>query len=155
MGSEFLSEAVFNEIREIVNKSGFEIVDVKVGKTSGMTKVTLIIYKKTGVSLKDCEEVSRIVLPRIEMLEMLNEVSLEVSSPGIDRVIKNRDEYRIFMGRGVKIFLKDRDTPLVGVINEYVNDKNTLELKRGADIIKIDIDKIRKAKLYDYEEVEE
>ncbi|RKX80925.1 MAG: ribosome maturation factor RimP, partial [Spirochaetes bacterium] len=93
--------------------------------------------------------------PRIEMLEMLNEVSLEVSSPGIDRVIKNRDEYRIFMGRGVKIFLKDRDTPLVGVINEYVNDKNTLELKRGADTIKIDIDKIRKAKLYDYEEVEE
>jgi len=155
LGSEFLSEAVFNEIREIVNKSGFEIVDVKVGKTGGMTKVTLIIYKKTGVSLKDCEEVSRIVLPRIEMLEMLNEVSLEVSSPGIDRVIKNRDEYRIFMGRGVKIFLKDRDTPLVGVINEYVNDKNTLELKRGADTIKIDIDKIRKAKLYDYEEVEE
>lgn len=152
MGSEFLSEIVYNEIREIMGKLGFEIVEIKVGRTSGMTKVTLIIYKKTGVSLKDCEEVSKIILPRIEMIEMINNVSLEVSSPGIDRVIKNGDEYRIFEGRGVMIFLKDETTHREGVIKKYNKDKNTVEIEKGNKIINIDIDKIRKAKLFDYEE---
>ena len=154
MGREFLSEIVYNEIREIVGKLGFEIVEVKVGRTGGMTKVTLIIYKKTGISLKNCEDVSKIVLPRIEILEMLPNISLEVSSPGIDRVIKNRDEYRIFEGRGVMIFLKGEDIRLEGVIKKYNKEKNTVEIKRGVKIINIDIDKIRKAKLFDYEEVE-
>jgi len=152
LGSEFLSEIVYNEIREIMGKLGFEIVEIKVGRTGGMTKVTLIIYKKTGVSLKDCEEVSKIILPRIEMIEMITNVSLEVSSPGIDRVIKNGDEYRIFEGRGVMIFLKDENTHREGVIKKYNKDKNTVEIEKGVKIINIDIDKIRKAKLFDYEE---
>ena len=154
MGNQFLSELVNREIKEIVTKMGFEIVEARVGRTSGMTKVIIIIYKNNGVSLHDCEKVSKIVLPRLEMIDMLDNLSVEVSSPGTDRVIKRKDEYRIFKERGVIIYYGNSDVPVKGLISDFLADKNIVRIKKAKDLTDINIDTIRKAKLYDYQEVE-
>ncbi len=154
MGNQFLSELVNREIKEIVTKMGFEIVEAGAGRTSGMTKIIIIIYNNNGVSLHDCEKVSKIVLPRLEMIGMPDNLSVEVSSPGTDRVIKRKDEYRIFKGRGVIIYYGNKDVPVKGVISDFLADKNIVRIKRAKDLTDINIDTIRKAKLYDYQEVE-
>ena len=51
----------------------------------------------------ECAEISGMLFPRLETIDALADPSLEVSSPGMDRVVKRPSEYDIFRGRGVRV----------------------------------------------------
>jgi ribosome maturation factor RimP len=80
-------------------------------------------------------------------------VSLEVSSPGIERIIRSPAEYAFFLGRGVRI-LSGTDTEWFGGIIDRVED-GALWLKRGKEKREFALAEIRKARLDYSVEVEE
>jgi ribosome maturation factor RimP len=113
----------------------------------------VVIYRQEGVGVDDCAEVSGMLLPRLETIEGMSDVSLEVSSPGIERTLRSAAEYAIFAGRGVR-FLAGDETEWRGGIIERV-EGGTLWLRTGKDRKGFALSDIRKARLDHSVEVEE
>lgn len=124
---------------------GFEVVEVKLGLSHKLSHISIVVYNKNGVGINDCSSISRNILPRLELIEELDNITLEVTSPGIDRQIKSKEEYDIFVGRGIKLLLIDSSEWTGGIISEVKNNK--LFLLKEKEIIEIEMNSIKKAKL--------
>jgi ribosome maturation factor RimP len=152
-----MSGRVDAEIRQAVEPvlagMGFSLVELSVGRLKGSTRVAVILYRKEGVGIDECAEVSRLLFPRLETLEGFADVSLEVSSPGMERQIRGPGEYAIFVGRGVRLLAGDSTQWQAGIIDGVEGD--TLWLKRGRERTGVAIPGIRKARLDYSVEIEE
>jgi len=74
---------------------------------------------------------------------MLDEdFSLDVSSPGAERVLKSMDEVNIFKDRKARVVLKD-GTTLLGILKGLDEKKETLMLKNS------DNDELRRINVFD------
>ena len=108
-------------VTPIVEAMGFRLVELGLHRSRGGSRVHVVIYRPEGVGVDDCAALSRNLKPRLELAAGLGEVGLEVSSPGLDRVLKDPVEYEIFKGRGLRLWLRDAEDWLDGV-NEGVAD---------------------------------
>jgi ribosome maturation factor RimP len=69
--------------------------------------VRLFIDRQPGVGLEDCEHVSREVSALFDVADPVpTAYTLEVSSPGLDRVLRTPAHFARFVGRRVKIELR-------------------------------------------------
>lgn len=69
--------------------------------------VRIFIEKEDGVTLEDCERVSRQVSSVFDVEDPLAEhYTLEVSSPGMDRALYTRDQYALYLGEQVALKLR-------------------------------------------------
>lgn len=85
----------------------YELVDMKYLQEGGRWILRLFIDKDGGVNLDDCQKVSEKVGSILDAGEMMTHAyHLEVSSPGIDRVLKKAADYERFSGHRVKVRLK-------------------------------------------------
>jgi ribosome maturation factor RimP len=151
--AEHFQETIHDAIQPLLAGMGFSLVEVTVGRRKGATVVNLIIYRPAGVGVEQCASVSELVYPRLQTMEELGDVSLEVSSPGIERVIKSPEEYRIFSGRGVRV-LAGMETEWFSGIIEGVQGE-TLALRKGKKRFEFALGDIRRARLDHTAEVEE
>ncbi len=145
MYSGHVNDTVRAEIEPVLNGMGFSLVELAIGRIKGVTRVSVVVYRPEGVGIDECAEISRLIFPRLETVEGFAEVSLEVSSPGIERIIKSPAEYAIFRGRGVRI-LEGGNTEWIGGVIETAED-GVLTLKGGGQLKKFPFSSIRKAKL--------
>jgi ribosome maturation factor RimP len=151
--SERIDRDVRGAIEPLLSGMGFSLVDLSIGRLKGSTRVCVVIYRKEGVGVEECAEVSSLLFPRLEATEGLPDVSLEVSSPGIERAIHSPAEYPIFVGRGVRI-LSGADPEWVRGIIDHV-EAGTLWLRSGGHTRGFALSGIRKARLDHSVEVEE
>jgi ribosome maturation factor RimP len=140
-------------IQPLLAGMGFSLVEISAGRRKGSTVVSLVIYRKEGVGVEQCAEVSSLVFPRLQTMEDLGDVSLEVSSPGIERSIKSPGEYAIFVGRGVRVLAADETEWFSGIIEGVEGD--TLRLRKGSGRYGFALNGIRRARLDHTVEVEE
>ncbi|RKX79684.1 MAG: ribosome assembly cofactor RimP [Spirochaetes bacterium] len=124
---------------------GFSIVEIRSRQLREKFFVGLTIYRNEGVTIENCTEVYHTVLPKIELAENTRDVHLEVSSPGIDRVLKNSDEFSIFTGRKVKMLVEGSNEWVRGIIKETDEDRVMLQIEDK--IAGFTYDSIRKAQL--------
>ncbi len=153
MYAESLEKTVREVVEPLLSGLGYSLVELAIGRLSGSTRVNVVIYREKGVGVDECADVSGMLFPRLETIEALANPSLEVSSPGIDRVLKRPSEYSVFRGRGVRILAGDA-TEWIGGIIERVEEA-TLWLRRGRETQGFAISGIRKARLDYSVEVEE
>ena len=150
---EHFHDSVREAVEPVLAGMGLFLVEMTLGRRKGTTRVGVVIYRKEGIGVDDCAEVSGMLLPRLETIEGMGDVSLEVSSPGIERTLRNPGEYAIFAGRGVRI-LAGAETEWQGGIIQRV-EGSILWLKTGREIKGFAIADIRKARLDHSVEVEE
>ncbi len=153
MYTEQFEKAVRDTIEPVLTAMGFSLVDCTVGRRKGATRVAVVIYRKEGVGVEDCAAVSGALLPRLETLPEMQEVSLEVSSPGTERVLRSPAEYSLFAGRGVRILSGEETEWRRGIIDHVEN--GTLWLREGKESHGFALAGIRRARLDDSVEVEE
>jgi ribosome maturation factor RimP len=151
--AEHFQEGIRQTVEPVLQGMGFSLVNLSVHRQKGSTRVNVVIYRKEGVGIDECAAVSGMVLPRLQTLEGLGEVSLEVSSPGTERVLKSSEEFGIFVGRGVRILAGDETEWRGGVIEKA--DGQTVWLQRAGQTRAYPISAIRKARLDYSVEVEE
>jgi ribosome maturation factor RimP len=72
-------------------------VEVLLAERVGSSTVRLVIDRPEGVDLGTCERVTN------HLRDLLNEVALEVSSPGPERPLTKPDHFRRFLGRRVRV----------------------------------------------------
>lgn len=137
--------ALREAVEPIVAGMGFSLVELRHTRSHRLNHVSVIVYRPEGVGVEDCASLSRTLYPRLELEEDLQDLRLEVSSPGLDRVIKSFEEFAIFQGRGVRVLREGADDYLRGRIEAVRGD--TLVLESPGETIEIRRADIRKARL--------
>jgi len=102
-----LRERLTALIEPLVARLGYELVDLEY--TSGRSHATVRIFidRPEGVGLDDCASVSREVSALLDVEDPIPVAfTLEVSSPGFDRVLRTPAHFLRFMGSRVVIELR-------------------------------------------------
>jgi ribosome maturation factor RimP len=90
----------------VVTAEGFELFDVVFVKEGANWYLRLFVDKPSGVSINDCEQVSRAVEKVLDEKDPIEQsYILEVSSPGMDRPLKKDADYTRFQGSLVDVRL--------------------------------------------------
>ena len=101
-----ITEAVDRAVRATVEAQGFELDEVEYQKEHGNWVLTLYIDAPGGVSLDDCERVSRAVDPVLDEADPIPEAYyLSVSSIGIDRPLKKDKDFSRNLGNKLDVKL--------------------------------------------------
>jgi len=91
-------------ILPVLEDRQFELVDLEYQREGRDWFVRIYIDKPGGITLDDCAEISREVDDLIEVEELVSHAyRLEVSSPGLDRPLKQLKDYDRFAGQTVKV----------------------------------------------------
>ena len=101
------SDGLQQIIAPLLEGMGLSLVELSIGKHRGDTRVNLVLYRDGGISLDDLTEAQKVLRPRLELEYDRDSLSVEISSPGTSRVIKNIPEYDIFRGRGIRLLIGD------------------------------------------------
>lgn len=123
---------------------GYELVDFEV---SGRGLMRVFMDKPEGIALQDCERVSN-QLTRLFMVEGVEYERLEVSSPGLDRVLKKSSDFERFKGQQAQIKLRmplNGRKKFVGFIVEV--KEGMVQLNLGESSVDIELSNIDKARL--------
>ena len=115
----------------IIEEYGFELVDVEYVKEGGTWYLRTYIDKEGGISIDDCEKVSRRLSDILDEKDYIEDTYIfEVSSPGLGRPLKKEKDYRRSLGEEVEIKTYraiDRQKEFVGILKDYDKDTVTIE----------------------------
>ena len=110
-------------LEKTITGLGYELVDVV--QSNGGKLIQIFIDKPEGITVDDCALVSN-QLSRLLMVEDVDYDRLEVSSPGLDRVLKKPADFMRFAGYTIK--LKTRS-----VLPEWGNQKKFTATLKGLE----------------------
>ncbi len=140
------------EIAEAAARDNFlELFDLKTRAQGKKLVVTLVIDKKAGlVKLEECAAVSRDFEKRLDELNLIeSSYLLEVSSPGLDRPLRNPEDFRRFKGRLANILLAEPlegRTDFRGRLGEVQGDRVEF-LAEGGKILWLSFSMMKRANL--------
>ena len=124
---------------------GYELVDLE--RSGKGLFLRVFIDKLGGINVDDCATVSH-HLARLLAVENINYERLEVSSPGLDRLLKNERDFVRFTGQKARIKLRipvDGQRNFVGVLREAGAGKVQLEV--DGKVLSLDLSNLEKARL--------
>ena len=119
----------------VAQELGYELFDVEYVKEGPDWFLRLYITKESGISIDDCEIMSRAIDPLLDEADIIKgHYYLEVSSVGLDRPLKKEKDFRYFMGEmiEVKLFrpLEGKDF-WVGRLTSYDDGFFTVSVEEG------------------------
>ena len=123
----------------VAASEGLEIVDVQLLGGGGHRMLRLYIDKPEGVSHADCEYISHNVGTILDVEDVIpgGRYTLEVSSPGVERKLARPREFERFVGRKVKVTLREpveNQRHWVGALSGFNEGVITLEPAPGKSI---------------------
>ena len=128
------AEALFLPVTEELN---LELVDVEYVKEAGSYYLRAYIDKEGGVTIDDCENVSRAVNPKLDEEDFIDgSYTLEVSSPGLGRPLKKEKDYARSIGKELEIHTYravDGSKEFFGVLDAYDKETVTITEEDGSE----------------------
>lgn len=110
----------------LAEAAGCSLWDVEYVKEAGTWFLRVYIDKQGGISIEDCEAVSRPLSDKLDEVDPIEgSYTLEVSSAGADRALKKPEHFRQFMGAEVEVRLyrpRDGRKEHVGTLTDYTED---------------------------------
>lgn len=146
-----LTERLFNLCQPAVLALGYELVDVEWVPAQGGRRLRVYVARagEGKIGFDDCDHVAVALETVLDAVSELTEYTLEVSSPGLDRVIKRSTEYDIFKRRRVAVFLaepiaarREHEGTLLGRVEHHV-----LLASDTGETLLIPMEHIRKCRL--------
>ena len=123
----------------IIDQFGFELVDVEYVKEAGNWYLRFYIDKEGGITVDDCEAVSRRLSDLMDEKDFIEEAYiLEVSSPGLGRPLKKDKDLERSLGESVDVKLfraMDRQKEFTGILKAWDKDTVTLEFEEEAELV--------------------
>ena len=123
----------------------FELVDIELSRSGGMIRV--FIDRAGGVTVEDCAAASN-HLTRLFAVEEVEYSRLEVSSPGLDRPLRQPRDFRRFAGERVHVRMRvpvDGRKNFVGVLRGASDAQ--VELEVDGALLSLSLAQLDKARL--------
>ncbi len=117
--------------------NGCEIYDVEYVKEGSNWYLRAYIDKPEGVSILDCENVSRAFSEKLDEIDLIPDAYiLEVSSPGLGRALKKDRHLEKSLGEEVEIKTYkpiERQKEFAGILKTFDKDTVTIEMESGSE----------------------
>lgn len=144
-----LRERVIALTEPLLGRLGYELVELEYAAGRSHATLRFFIDKSGGIGLEDCEQVSREISAMLDVEDPIPiAYTLEVSSPGFDRVLRTRAHFERFAGERVHVELKvprEGRRRYTGTLRTVADDGLTLEVDR--ETVSVPFDEIGKARL--------
>ncbi len=132
------TELVESIVKDTVTALGYELCDVEFVKEYGDWVLTLFINKEGGVTIDDCETVSRAVDPVLDEKDPIaQQYYLSVSSLGIDRPLKKDADFQRNLGTElvVKLYMPlNGKKEYIGMLESFDGEKFTVVDEKAEQI---------------------
>lgn len=144
MKNDDLVNEIYEMVKPIADELNYDIYHVEYVKENGELYLRIYIEKDGGITLSDCEALSRRVSDLMDEKDPIKDpYFLEVSSPGLNRTLFTEEHYKRFIGREVMVkFTKSVDGKknIKGILKEVNEDSIVVEADQ---LINIPKDKIK------------
>ena len=148
MKVESLIKEIYGIVEPIANELNLEIYHIEYVKENGEYYLRIYIEKDGGITLSDCEALSRRVSDLMDEKDPIKDpYFLEVSSPGLNRTLFTNEHYTRFIGSEVLVKLNkaiEGTKTIKGILKENNETSITVE---GTEEIIIPKDKIKSVNL--------
>lgn len=148
MAQENIEAKVEKKLKPIIENLGYSLYDVLYEKEGKDYYLRIIIDKQGTIDIKDCEIVNDAINDVLDEEDYIKQqYYLEVSSPGLERVLRKKEHFLKQIGNEIMVKLFKpiyKEKELKGILKEY-ND-NELILTQENKEIRIDIKNIALAK---------
>ncbi|MDR2508033.1 MAG: ribosome maturation factor RimP [Candidatus Accumulibacter sp.] len=129
---------------------GYELVDVERSPQGRVLRIFIDKPEKPGgVDIEDCVLVNN-QLSRVLVVENVDYERLEISSPGLDRVLRKPSDFRRFSGSEISLRLRlplNGRRKFTGVLLQHEGDGGKVRLLADTGEIEFDLENIDKARL--------
>src|SRR5580658_5878183 len=144
-----LRERLIALIEPLLGQLGYELVELEFAPAHGRGSLRIFIDRPEGIGIGDCERISREVSALLDVEDPIPAAySLEVSSPGDDRVLRTYAHFERFKGSRVLVELvapRDGRRRYTGVMQEVSATGVALEVDRQR--VDVPFGEIAKARL--------
>jgi ribosome maturation factor RimP len=151
--------ALRESLEAVVRELGLALIELDVFRTkvrkrspqaplpgvSMTVQVRVIVYKPGALGTDDCSRVYRAILPRLEQAFPEGEFSVEVSTPGINRIVKDGVELAHYRGKGVRLWRTDISDWSAGLLEAA--DEYGIIIRGKEEMIRLDYAIVAKARL--------
>ena len=131
-----MTKAAWRQIEPLIedelNTAGIELVELQYRKENEEQFLRVFIDHEAGVDLEICTRASRLVKPLVDGEDVFYD-HLEVSSPGIDRVLKTEKDFFRFAGERVIVKMKkpyDGPGKITGILRSVTDQQIELEIEQ-------------------------
>ncbi len=146
-------EILNEEVEKITIPLGLKTIELDAKRGPNGLNIIAVIDKDGGVTISDCEKVTRLLNDRLAVLHPaeIDNYTLQVTSPGTSRVFKDKKEYELFILKDVKVILlkpldsRQGSTVIEGKLTGFKDDVVNIETE--GELIHIPLNKISKTKL--------
>jgi len=156
-GGHILSSNVVKKTEDLVlpilEEQNFELVDIEYTKEGSNWYLRVYIDKDGGIEIDECGLVSEKLSEELDKADPIKDpYFLEVSSPGVERPLKTKEDLKKHVNSYVNVRLYEKienDKEFEGTIQSFENDVLQLEIKikTRKKVIEIPYEKIAKARL--------
>lgn len=123
-----IKKSLEQTLLEDIENNGYELIEIEQHSLRKGIKFVLYIDHDNGIGLDDCVSVSKASEMIIDEFIDPESYELEVSSPGLDRKLNKKEDFDRFIGKTIKIRLKEK-------LNDRKNFKGLLTDRRGDTVI--------------------
>lgn len=145
-----LIKELWNLIEPILEPEGLELVEVEYKPQGGRSILRIYIDGPQGVTLDDCALVSRQVGALLDMKDPIdNAYTLEVSSPGINRVLRREKDFRRFVGSPVALKTRTKlngKRNFLGTLHDVQESKIIVDVE--GNLVEIELEEVDRARLH-------
>ncbi len=122
-------------LEPILREKDFELVDVEYVKEAGNWYLRVYIDKEGGITVDDCEAVSRVFSDRLDEEDFIDDsYILEISSPGLGRPLKKEKDFRRALEKEIEIRTYrpiDKEKEFFGKLVSYDDAAVVIETEDG------------------------
>ena len=148
-----MNEALEVFVKTEVEALGFDLVEFRKGGTARSPLLDIRIDRLDGVriTIDECAQVSRALEPRLDASGLVGEnYVLEVSSPGVERPLRNANDWRRFAGKTAKVLAPSlggrMEVEIVGVDDSSGEAVAVMREARGTEH-RVPLSEVREARL--------
>ena len=131
-----VKELCEEKLRPIIEGAGYELIEVTYQKEGGEMTLLFTIDCDSGVTIDDCEKVTKLIDPIIDQLNPTDDKPfvLSVGSLGIDRPITSERDFKRNLSKEVEITLYkklDGKKNFAGVLTNFTDSMVEIENQKG------------------------
>ncbi len=142
-------DSVSRVVKPVLEEASLELVEVEFRPSGRRWLLRIFVDKPGGVTIADCEWVSRELDRLLDVEDIIDHpYVLEVSSPGLTRSLKSKEDFERYEGRMCRIVTREAvegRNEFTGIIAGVGADD--VEIRGEKDIVRIPLSAIKKANL--------